>query len=93
MENTQNDMNLIDNSSNHNKVAGLITIVAGIAVLGALVWWIYQTPVQAPSQQAGVSPTVTPDAEAAAINNDVDSINVGDLNAEFNVMDADIQGL
>lgn len=93
MENTQNDMNMIDNSSNNNKTTGLITIVAGIAVLGALVWWMYQTPAQTPPQQAGVSPTATPDAEAAAINNDVDSLNVGDLNAEFNAIDADIQGL
>lgn len=74
--------------SGDNKKTVLVTIVAGLLVLGALMWWLKgaQTP-----QQAVVSPT--PDAEAAAISQDVDNINVGDLNAEFDAIDADIQGL
>ena len=80
MENIQNNT--------ENKKTILLTIVAGILVLGALVWWARGTSV---SQQAGVSPT--PDAEAAAINKDVDNINVGDLNAELEAIDEDINGL
>ncbi len=74
--------------SGDNKKTVLITVVAGIIVLGALVWWMKGT--QSP-QQVQVSPT--PDAEAAAINQAVEDINVGDLNAEFNAIDADLQGL
>lgn len=80
MENIQNNMK--------NKKTVLITIVVGVVVLGALWWWMKQ--VQAP-QQVGVSPT--PDTETAAINQDVDSVNVRDLNAEFDAIDKDLQGL
>ncbi len=83
-------MNMINNSSDNNKKIGLITIIAGVVVLSALVWWMNQTPV---SQQAQVSPTITPDTETASISNAVDSINVGDLNAEFNAIDQNINGL
>ena len=67
---------------------GVISIVAGVVVLGALIWWIKQPQV---SQQVNVSPT--PDAESASINQNIDSINVGDLNAEFDVIDKDLLGL
>lgn len=86
MENTQN--NLTEHSSGNDKKTVLITVVAGIIVLGALVWWMKGTK---PSQQVQVSPT--PDAEAAAINQAVEEINVGDLNAEFEAIDKDLQGL
>ena len=60
----------------------------------ALVWWVKQAQVP---QQAQVSPTltatVTPDPEADAINKDVDNINAGDLNAELNAIDMELQGL
>ncbi len=80
MENTQNNM--------EGKTMGVISIVAGVVVLGALIWWIKQPQV---SQQVNVSPT--PDAESASINQNIDSINVGDLNAEFDVIDKDLLGL
>lgn len=86
MENTQN--NMANYSSGDNKKTVLITIVTGIIVLGALVWWMKQAPT---SQQVQTSPT--PDAEAAAINQDINNIDVGDLNAEFNAIDTDLQGL
>ena len=70
-----------------NKKTVLI-VVAGVVVLGALIWWLKGTQT---SQQVQTSPT--PDAEAAAINRDIDTINVGDLNAEFNAIDKDLQGL
>lgn len=86
MENTQN--NMASYPSGDNKKTVLITVVAGLIVLGALVWWLRgaSTP-----QQAQTSPT--PDAEAAAINQDIGNINVGDLNAEFEAIDTDLQGL
>ena len=86
MENTQN--NMAEYSSGGNKKTALITLVAGVVVLVALIWWMKQ--VQAP-QQVVASPT--PDAEAAAISQDLDIIDVGDLNAEFNAIDKDLQGL
>lgn len=86
MENTQN--NMTDYSSGDNKKTVLVTIVAGIVVLGALVWWLRQSPIP---QEVQTSPT--PDAETTAINQDVESVDVGDLNAEFNAIDIDMQGL
>ena len=86
MENTQN--NITGHPSGDGKKTALITIIVGAIILGALVWWMKQA--QAP-QQVGVSPTS--DAEAAAISQDVDSINVGDLNAEFEAIDKDLQSL
>jgi hypothetical protein len=86
MENTQN--NLAGYSSGNNKKIVWTTIVMGIVALGALMWWLKQVPT---SQQVQASPT--PDAEAAAINQSVDSVNVEDLNAELNAIDTNIQGL
>lgn len=77
MENTQNNMD--------GKIMGVVSIVAGVIVLAALVWWIKQPQV---SQQVQVSPT--PDAETSSINQDINSINVGDLNAEFDAIDKDL---
>ncbi len=83
MENTQNNMPVY--SSGSNKKTFLI-IVSAIVVLGVLMWWLKQGP----SKQAQVSPT--PDAESAAINDEVNTIDTGDLNAEFKGIDTDIQG-
>lgn len=70
------------------KAMGIVSIVAGVIVLTALIWWIKQPQV---SQPANVSPT--PDAESASINQNIDSINVLDLNAEFEAIDKDLLGL
>lgn len=92
MENTQNNMPVY--SSGNSKKTTLITILTGVLVVVALVWWVKQAQVP---QQAQVSPTltatVTPDPEADAINKDVDNINAGDLNAELNAIDMELQGL
>ena len=81
---------MTDYSSSDNKKTVLITVMSGVIVLGVLVWWMRQP--QAP-QQAGVSPTPVSDTESAAINQDLEGIDVGDLNAEFNAIDSDLQGL
>ena len=86
MENTQN--NMADYSSDDNKKTVLITVVAGVVVLLALVWWMREVSVP---PQVQVSPT--PDVEAAAINQDINSVDVGDLNSEFDAIDKDLQGL
>lgn len=78
------------NYSSGNKKTVLITIVAGIAVLGFLIWWVKQPQVY---KEVGVSPTPTPDVESATINQDIDSVNILDLNAEFDAIDKDLQGL
>lgn len=66
---------------------GIITIVAGILVLSAFIWWVRQPQ----TQQASVSPT--PDPESASINQGIDNINVLDLNTELDAIDKDLQGL
>lgn len=87
MENTQN--NMTEHSSGDKKTV-LITVIAGLVVLGVLIWWMRQS--QSP-QQTGVSPTPISDTESAAINQDLDNINISDLNAEFDAIDQDLQGL
>lgn len=85
MENIQNNTN--------SKKTVLVTIIAGVVVLGALVWWMRGAQ---PTQQVGVSPSPVTDVEvteAATINQDIDNINVGDLQAEFDAIDKDLQGL
>lgn len=86
MENTQN--NMPGYSSGESKKTVLITIVAGVVVLVALIWWMKQGQVP---EQVQINPT--PDPEAATINQDVDNISVEDLNAEFQAIDNDLQGL
>ena len=86
MENTQN--NMPDYSSGESKKTVLITVVAGVVVLVALIWWMKQAQVP---EQVQISPTSDP--ETAQINQDVDNINVEDLNAEFQAIDKDLQGL
>mgnify|MGYP001575083164 CR=1 FL=1 len=88
MENRQNNMVEYESKDNNKKI--LLTILAGVVVLGGLIWWVRQA--QNP-QQILVSPTPTSDAEAAAINADVDAISVDDLNAELDAIDKDLQGL
>ena len=88
MENTQN--NMADHSSSDNKKTVLITVMTGVIVLGVLIWWMRQPQA---TQQSVVSPTPTSDTESAAINQDLEGIDVGDLNAEFNAIDFDLQGL
>ena len=85
MENTQNNM---ENYSSDNKNTVWLTVIAGVLVLGALLWWLRGAQF---SQQAVTSPT--PDAETSAINQDLEGINVGDLNAEFDAIDKDLLGL
>lgn len=80
---------MMDHTSGDKKTI-FITVIAGLVVLGVLMWWMRQP--QAP-QQTVVSPTPILDDESAAINQDIDNINVDDLNDEFNAIDADLQGL
>ncbi len=79
---------MADYHSGDNKKTILITVIAGLAVVVVLIWWLRKAPTP---QQIGVSPT--PDAEAAAINQGVDNIDVGDLNAELKAIDESLQGL
>lgn len=71
-----------------SKKTVLVTIVAGVVVLIALIWWTKQA--QAP-QQAQISPT--PDPEVASINQEIETINVSNLNAELEAIDNELQGL
>jgi len=66
----------------------VLTTVAGIVVFSALMWWVKQA--QTP-QQVQVSPT--PDPEVASINQEIETINTGNLNAELEAIDKELEGL
>lgn len=83
----------MENTQNEDKKTILITIIAGVLVLGGLVWWMNQTEIKNTSQQAKISSTPTPDVESSTINQEVDSIGVGSLNAEFEAIDKNLQEL
>ncbi len=81
MENMQNNMP-------ENKKTGLITIIAGVVVLGILVWWMMMTS-KSP-ESIGTSPTPVVD-QNADINKDLNNINL--QTPDFNSIDENIKGL
>ncbi len=75
-----------------NKKTVLITVIVGVAVLGALVWWMSKTPQGVKYSQNSPTPTPTPVVdENADINNDLGNINL--QTPDFNSIDQGIQGL
>lgn len=86
IENTQNNMPVY--SSDNSKKTVLITVVAGVIVLVALIWWVRQAQIP---QQVQASPS--PDPEVASINQEIETINVSNLNAELEVIDKELEGL
>lgn len=76
-----------------DKKLPVILAVAGVIIAAGLVWWWIG------GREAGnkaMAPTATPGAqsqETADINKDLNDINAGDLDAEFNQIDQDLNGL
>lgn len=71
----------------------VILAVAGMIAVAGLVWWWMSGK---SADERAAAPTATPNAqsqETADINNDLSEINAGDLNAEFNQIDQDLNGL
>lgn len=71
-------------------------IIIFIIIVGVVVWAIMRfgvpaTPSETSNEAAGTVPTDIDTTES--ITEDVDSVDVGDLDADFQVIDADLQTL
>ena len=75
----------------------LIVIIAIIifALLGYGIWWQYQkqTANEAANQEAQMNQQTAPEDSTAGINKDLNSIDVGDVNKDFQDVDKDINSL
>ena len=81
------------NMSIGDKKLPVILAVAGVVVVIGLIWWWTG---QKSANDKVMAPTVTPEgqsAETVDINADLNDINAGDLDAEFNQIDQDLNGL
>jgi len=71
-----------------------IIVVIAIVIVGFLIWGSKSNRVSAPSRTEVAPAAAAPGSDkAAAINQDVNSLDVGDLNQEFQSIDADLNQL
>lgn len=76
-----------------DKKLPVILAVAGVIIAAGLVWWWMGGK---SADNKAMAPTATPNAqsqETVDINNDLNDINAGDLDAEFNQIDQDLNNL
>lgn len=85
----------------------IVAAVIGAAVIAALIWWQFAQapapeapvpPAAAPEVEAPAPPSAPPVAApeedtAASIQQDMETVDLGDLEQEFKQIDADAEGL
>lgn len=77
-----------------NKKSLVIIIIGAIVVLAALgIWyWKIQTP-SVPEKTSAPQQSVKKEDSTSAIDQELNSIDIGDLNAEFQTIDTDLNSL
>jgi len=73
-----------------------ITIIIIILLIAGAVFWIFKSKTNVPVTEKTNTPTTQnqiDDTEIATINSDIESINVGNTDQEFNDVNKDLQGL
>lgn len=78
-----------------NKKVWIIVIIVLVA-LAALVWWMSSRPstTYAPGAPAApTAPTLAPEDSAAAIQQELESVNLEDVDGVFQEIDADLNTL
>lgn len=72
-----------------------IIIIIILVIVGAI-FWMFKSKTNAPATETTNAPATqaqVDDAEITAINKDIESIDVGNADTEFNDVNKDLQGL
>lgn len=72
-----------------------IIVIIILLIVGAL-FWMFKSKTNAPATETTNAPTTqnqVDDTEITTINSDIESINVGNADQEFNDLNKDLQGL
>lgn len=67
-----------------------------VIIIAGIVFWMFKSKTNAPATETTNAPTAQSqvgDAEINAINKDIESIDVGSADQEFNDVNKDLQGL
>ena len=86
MDTMQN--NMMSHPSRDSKKMVFMLVAVGSVVVGVLWWWMNRT-----QDRTGSQATPAPVVQDADITSDLNAVNVGDLNADFNAIDKDINSL
>lgn len=71
-------------------IAIIILLIAGV------LFWMFKSKTNAPATETTNTPVVqeqTDDTEITTINSDIESIDISDVDQEFNDLNKDLQGL
>ncbi|MBI4160042.1 hypothetical protein HY504_02655 [Candidatus Wolfebacteria bacterium] len=71
----------------------MLIIAAVLAVIAALLWWMYQAPETTAPVTNTPAVNETQEAIEADIQSDLDAASIEDLNQDFTEIDADLNNL
>ncbi|KKT21178.1 MAG: hypothetical protein UW04_C0009G0004 [Parcubacteria group bacterium GW2011_GWB1_43_8] len=71
-------------------------IIVIILIIAGAIFWMFKSKTNTPATETTNMPTTqnqVDDTEITTINSDIESIDVGDIDQEFNDLNKDLQGL
>ena len=71
-------------------------IIVIILIIAGAIFWMFKSKTNTPATETTNMPTTqnqVDDTEITTINSDIESIDVGDIDQEFNDLNNDLQGL
>jgi len=83
------NMQPINHRSSANKKVSAPLIILAVAVLGFIIWWVSR----APQTEQVVYPTPTPTPVQDEIQTEVDQLDLGDIDQEFEEVDQELNTL
>lgn len=72
------------------------TIIIVILLIAGVAFWMFKSNTNTPAKETNNTPTMeqkVSDTDISTINKDIDSIDVGNTDQEFNDVNKDLQGL
>jgi len=89
MENQNQNPNSIQKKGS----PGVLMVILVLVVLALAIWFALKPKARAPLQPIGKETPALPQDNPAVINQDLDSLNVSNLDQEFQAIDADLNNL